>query len=143
MGQPNFGAFNKWTKVWVAGSLKKKHWSIIQGQYCLKHTLVGPLHWEMVVAECLETFETWLPLENFDDVKWIGQCWVEMCLKKYASGVREARKKGRGGNKRLETDLGECACDEASGNVPELPYITFVVLICFVPNSNNGQTSSD
>jgi hypothetical protein len=36
MGQPNFSAFNKWKKVWVAGWLKKNHWSIIRGQNCLK-----------------------------------------------------------------------------------------------------------
>jgi hypothetical protein len=29
MGQPNFSAFNKWNKVWVAGFLKKKHQSIV------------------------------------------------------------------------------------------------------------------
>ena len=28
-GQPNFSAFNKWKKVWVAGFLEKNHWSII------------------------------------------------------------------------------------------------------------------
>jgi len=32
MGQANYSAFNKWKKVWVAGFLKKKHRSIIQGQ---------------------------------------------------------------------------------------------------------------
>jgi len=31
MGQPNFSAFNKWKKVWVAGFLEKKHRSIIPG----------------------------------------------------------------------------------------------------------------
>ena len=36
MGQPNFSAFNKWRKVWVAGFLEKKHLSIILGQNCLK-----------------------------------------------------------------------------------------------------------
>jgi hypothetical protein len=36
MGQPNFSAFNKWKKVWVAGFLEQKHWSIIPGQNCLK-----------------------------------------------------------------------------------------------------------
>jgi len=29
MGQANYSAFNKWKKVWVAGFLEKKHWSII------------------------------------------------------------------------------------------------------------------
>ena len=32
MGQANYSAFNKWKKVWVAGFLEKKHWSIIRGQ---------------------------------------------------------------------------------------------------------------
>jgi hypothetical protein len=36
MGQPKFSAFNKWKKVWVAGFLEKKHWSIIPGQNGLK-----------------------------------------------------------------------------------------------------------
>jgi hypothetical protein len=29
MGQPNFRAFNKWKRVWVAGFLEKKHRSMI------------------------------------------------------------------------------------------------------------------
>jgi hypothetical protein len=35
MGHPNFTAFNKWKKVWVAKFLEKKHRSIIPGQNCL------------------------------------------------------------------------------------------------------------
>jgi hypothetical protein len=31
MGQPNFSAFNKGRKPWVAGIHEKKHWSIIPG----------------------------------------------------------------------------------------------------------------
>jgi hypothetical protein len=31
MGQPNFGAFNKWKKELVMGFLEKKHRSMIQG----------------------------------------------------------------------------------------------------------------
>jgi hypothetical protein len=64
MGQPNFSAFNKWKNVWVAGFLKKNHWSIITGQNSWKQQRDGPLHWEMVVANCLDTFETWLLFEN-------------------------------------------------------------------------------
>jgi len=33
MGQPNFSAFNKWKKVWVARFLEKKHRFIIRGQH--------------------------------------------------------------------------------------------------------------
>jgi hypothetical protein len=69
MGQPNFSAFNKWKKVWVAGFLEKKHWSIIPGQNCLKLMRNGPLRWEMAVADILETFDTWLPSENFDNAE--------------------------------------------------------------------------
>ena len=69
MGQPNFSAFNKWKKLWVAGFLEKKHRSINRGQNCLKQLRNGPLHWEMAVAEFLETFETWLPWENFDNAE--------------------------------------------------------------------------
>jgi len=142
MGQPNFSAFDKWKKVWVAGFLEKKHRSIIPGQNRLKQQRDGPLHWEAAVADCLETFEKWLPMENFDDAEWIRRQWVRMFLKKCASEVREARKKGRHGNKRLATDLGERAGNKARGNVPELPNTTFMVVIRRVPNGNNDPTSS-
>jgi hypothetical protein len=69
MRQPNFSTFNKWEKVWVAGFLKKKHRSIIWGQNRLKPLRDGPVHGETVVADFLETFETWLLLENFDNAK--------------------------------------------------------------------------
>jgi len=69
MGQPNFSAFNKWKKVWVAGFLEKKHRSTIPGQNRLKQLRDGPLRWVMAVADFLDTFETWLPLENFDNAK--------------------------------------------------------------------------
>jgi hypothetical protein len=142
MGQPNFSAFNKWKKVWVAGFLEKKHRSIIPGQNRLKQMRNGPLRWEMAVADFLETFDTWLPLENFDNAEWIRRQWVEMFLKKCASEVREARKKGRRGNKRPATDLGERAGKKARGNVPELPNTTFMVVIRRVANGNNDPTSS-
>jgi hypothetical protein len=99
MGQPNISAFNKWKKVWVAAYLEKKDRSIIRGQNRLKQLHDGPQHWGMGVADFLETFETWLPLENFDNAEWIRRQWVEMFLKKCASEVREARKKGMRGNK--------------------------------------------
>ena len=57
MGQLNFSAFNKWKKVWVAGFLEKKHQSIIPELNRLKQMRNGPLYWEMVVADFLETFE--------------------------------------------------------------------------------------
>jgi len=107
MGQANYSAFNKWKKVWVAGFLEKKHRSIIRGQNDLKQVRDGPLYWATVVADFLETFEVWLPLDNFDNAEWICQQWVEMFLKKCASEIREPRKKGRRGNKRPATDLGE------------------------------------
>jgi len=81
MGQPNFSMFNKWKKVWVAGFLEKKHQSIILGQNCLKQLRDGPLRWETAVADFLETFETWLPLEHFDNAEWIRRLWVEMFFK--------------------------------------------------------------
>jgi len=142
MGQPNFSAFNKWKKVWVAGFLEKKHRSIIPGQNRLKQLQDGPLHWETAVADFLETFEKWLPLEKFNNAEWIRRQWVEMFLKKCASEVREARRKGRRGNKRLATDLGERAGKTARGNIPQLPNKTFMVVICQVPNGNNDPTSS-
>jgi hypothetical protein len=99
MGQPNFSAFNKWKKEWVAGFPEKKHRSIIPGQNRLKQQRDGPLHGETAVEDFLETFEKWLLLESFDTAEWIQRQWVEMYLKKCASEVREARKKGRQGNK--------------------------------------------
>jgi hypothetical protein len=129
MGQPNFSVFNKWKKVWVAGFLEKKHRSIIPEQNCLKQMRNGPLRWEIAVADFLETFYTWLPLENFDNAKWIRRQSVEMFLKKCASEVRQLRKKGRQGNNRQAMDLGERAGTKARGNVPEMPNTTFMVVI--------------
>jgi hypothetical protein len=137
MGQANYSAFNKWKKGWVAGFLEKKHRSIIRGQNRLKQLRDGPLHWETAVADFLETFETWLPLDNFDNAEWIRRQWVEMFLKKCASEIREARKKGRRGNKRPATDLGERASKKARSNLPELPNTTFMVVICRVSNGKD------
>jgi hypothetical protein len=99
MGQPNFSAFNQWKKVLVAGILETKHRSIIPEQNSLKQMQNGPLLREMAVADFLETFETWLPLENFDNAEWIQRQMVEMLLTNCASEVREVRKKGWRGNK--------------------------------------------
>jgi hypothetical protein len=137
MGQANYSAFNKWKKVWVAGFLEKKHRSIIRGQNRLKQVRDGPLHWETAVADFLATFETWLPLVNFDNAEWIRRQWVEMFLKKCASEIREARKKGRRGNKRPATDLGERPGKKARSNLPELPNTTFTVMISWVSNGKD------
>ena len=67
---------------------------------------------------------------------------MEMFLNKYASRVQVARKKGRRGNKRPETDFGVRAGKQARGNVPELPNTTFIVVLRRVLNGNNDQTSS-
>jgi len=69
MGQPNFGTFNKWKKVWVPGILEMKYQSIVWGQSRLKQLRDGPLHWENAGADFLETFRTWLQLENFDSAE--------------------------------------------------------------------------
>ena len=93
MGQPNFGMFNNWKKVWVAGFREKKHRSSIQGQNRLRSQWDGSLHWETAVADCEKTFETWLPMEIFENAKWIRPQWVGMLLKKCPTEVREAWKK--------------------------------------------------
>jgi len=142
MGQPNFSAFKKWKKVWVAEFLEKKHQSIIPGQNRLKQQWNGPLHGETDVADLLETFKIWLPLENFENAELIWQQWVAMCLKQCVSEVQEARKKGRWGNKRLLTDLGERAGKKVRGNIPELSNTSFMVMIRCVQNGNNDQSSS-
>jgi len=95
MGRPNCIMFKKWKKVWVAGFFEKKHRFIIQGQNHLELLRDGPLHWETVVADDLQTFESRLPLKNIDNAEWNRRQWVEMFLKKCVSEVQEARKKGR------------------------------------------------
>jgi len=142
MGQPNFSTFNKWMEAWVAAFLEQKHQSIIRGQNHLKQLQDGPLHWETAVADFLETFKTWLPLENFNNAEWIWRQWVEMFQKKCANEVRKAKKKGWRGNKRPATDLGERVGIKARGTLSELPNTTFIVVIRHVPNGNNDQTSS-
>jgi len=84
----------------------------------------------MVVADFLETFEKWLPLEDFDNAECIRRQWVEMFLEKCASKVREARMQGRRGNKRPAMDLRERAGKNSRCNVPVLPNTTFMVVIC-------------
>jgi hypothetical protein len=65
-----------------------------------------------------------------------------MFLEECAGEVREAKKKGWRGNKRPTTDLGERAGKKATGNVPELPNTTFMVVIRRMLNGNNDPTSS-
>ena len=64
-------------------------------------------------------------------------------LKKCASDVREARQKSRQGNKRLAMPLGECPGNNVRGNQPVLPETTCIIVICWVPNGNNDETSSN
>jgi hypothetical protein len=99
MGQPNFSAFNKWKKVWVAGWLKKNHWSIIRGQNRLKQLCDGPLHQETVVADVLRTFKTSMLLLNCDNAEWIRQWCIENFINICAREVEKLRKMGRRGNK--------------------------------------------
>jgi len=95
---------------------------------------MDPLHWKMAVAECLETFPNWLPFGNFDNDEWIWWHLVELYLKKSASTILEARKKGSRGDKRPVTDWGEHVCQEPRINLSELPNTMFWVLICWVSN---------
>ena len=103
----------------------------------MKRLRHGPLHWEAAVADFLETFESWLPLDNFNNAERIYQQWVEMFLKKCASEIREARKNSRQGNTRLAMDLGEHASKKATSKVPVLPNTTSMVVICWVSNAND------
>jgi len=137
MGQANYNAFNKWKKVWVAGFLEKEHRSIIRRQNQLKQVCDGPLQWKMVVADFLGTFDIWLPMYNFDNAEWICRQWVEIVLKKCASKIQEARKKGREGNKQPVTDLGEHTSKKARCNLLKLPNTTFMVVICWVLNGKD------
>jgi len=142
MGQPNLSTFNKLKKGWVAGSLERKHQSIIPGQNRSERLRDWPLHWETAVADFLETFGILLPLEYFDHAECIRRQWVAMFWKQCANEIQEARKKGRGGNKPPATDLGEGVANTVRGYVPELPNTTFMDVICRVPNGNNDQTFS-
>jgi len=67
MGQANYSGFNMEKTVCMAGFLEKKHRSSIWGQNRLKQLRDGPPHWEMTVADFLETVESWLPLDDFDN----------------------------------------------------------------------------
>jgi len=60
-----------------------------------------------------------------------------------ASEVCDGRIKGRRGYKRPETDLGERAGKPVRGNVLQLRNTAFMVVIRWVPNGNNDQTSSN
>jgi len=71
MGQPNLSTFNKWKKVWATGILEKKYRSIILGHNRLKKMRDGLQHQETAVADYLETLETGLHFENFDNAEWI------------------------------------------------------------------------
>jgi hypothetical protein len=108
----------------VAGILEKKHWWIIQGLNRLNQLRDGPLHWVTGVAECLETFENWLPLEYFDNSQWIQRQWVELCLKQCASDVLKSRQKGMQGKQRLATVSGETVGNKVAGNLPQLGNTT-------------------
>ena len=55
-------------------------------------------------------------------------------LERYACEIREASKKGRRGNKRPATDLGEGAGTTSRSNLPELPNSPFTVMIHWVSN---------
>jgi len=121
----------------VAGFLEKKHQSIIRGQNRLNQVRDGPLHWETAVTDFVATFENWLPLVNFDIAEWIRWQWVEMFSKKCASEIQEARKKGRCGNRRPATDLGEHEGKKERFNLPELTNTTFTVMIHWVSNGKD------
>jgi hypothetical protein len=102
----------------------------------------------MVVPDFLETFGTSLPSEP--GCLWhisimpngFGQNWVEMFLKQCARWVLEGRKKGRRGNQRPATDLGERAGNKPTGEVAGFPNKSFMVVIRGMLNGNNDLTSS-
>ena len=71
-----------------------------------------------------------------------GDNGLRCFLKKFASEVQEARKKGSRRNKRPATDLSEPGGNTATGNITELPNTTFMIVIRRELNSNNEQTSS-
>jgi hypothetical protein len=132
--QANYSVFNKWKKVWVFRLLEKKHWSMIWGQNHLKPVRDGPMHLAIAVADCMETFEDWLPLDTFDNAQSNRWEWGQMVLRKCAIKIREARKKGRRGNMLTATDMSDCASKQARRNLPEVPITMFMVVIRLVSN---------
>jgi len=76
-------------------------------------------------------------LGNFNNSESIHRQWVEMFLKKCAREIREARNKGRQGNKRPATHLGMCASKMARSNLLELPNTMFMVVIRWVLNGKD------
>jgi hypothetical protein len=132
--QANYSVFNKWKKVWVFRLLEKKHRSMIWEQNRLKPVRDGPMHLAIVVADCIETSEDWLPLDTFDNAQWNRRQWGQIVLKKCASKIREVRKKGRRGNMLMATDVSDCASKQARRTLPEVPITTFMVVIGWVSN---------
>jgi len=65
-----------------------------------------------------------------------------MFLKKCASAVQKAQKKGWQCNKQRVTDFRKCTGNQARGNFPEVRNKTFLVAISEVLNSNNDLTSN-
>jgi len=141
IGQPNSCTSNKEKPVWVTGCLEPKHHSNILWQNGLKQLRDGPLLWEKLVAAVLALFENWLPLEYFENAEWIWWQWVELYLNKCASDIWDGRNHWRQGKKQPLTDLGEHTGKKARCNLPELPTITFMIVICWVSNGNHTVLS--
>jgi len=83
------------------------------------------------------------PGENFDNAELIWGQWVKMFLKECGTEVWEVHMKGTQGNKWLATDLGERTDSKAWCNLIELPNTSFMIVIRWVLNGNNGQSSSN
>jgi hypothetical protein len=115
--------------------------SIIRRQDWLKQLRDGPLHWEIALGDFLETLESWLRLNNFDNAKWICRQWVEIIMKKFATKILEARKKGWRGNTQPVMDLGGHTSKKVGCTLPELPNTIFMVVIRCVSNGYNISLS--
>jgi len=76
MEQPNYSAFNKGNKVWVARFIEKRHRSIILGQSHLKPLWDRPLNWELAVIDFMALCRIWLQLKDFNIAEWIWRQWV-------------------------------------------------------------------
>lgn len=87
------------------------------------------LHFVDVVADFLISFKGWLRLDNFHHAAWIRQQWVELGMKECTRDIMEGRKNGRGGNKRLATDMGQCMDHMVRTILPEMPNKMSKVMI--------------
>jgi len=119
------------------------HW--VSGEKALVHYLgVEPLQtssrWTPAHGgsgtNFLATFETWMPLGNFNNAKQILWQWVKLIVNKCPSEILEARRNVGRCNRWPPTDVCECTDKMARCDLPQLLITTFMVVILRVSNGH-------